>query len=90
MASGAQLPEHLQNFMSQTQGMPQPPTHMPPMQNPQFGMAQGSQQGQPQYQQPMGANQGYRMASDDMGQDPYGYMTPQMGQLMKFLKGYGR
>ena len=73
-----------------------PPIHQPPMpQQPQFPMAQGSTQAQvqPQFGMAQGSAQGmgspYRQPYGMMGQqtDPYGYATPQMGQLMKLLGG---
>lgn len=60
---------------SMLMGAPQPPpTHQPPIQQPQFGMAQGSAQA-------MGMPYGGMMGQ----QDPYGYMPPEMGKLMKTL-----
>lgn len=67
-----------------------PPTHQPPIQNPQFGMAQGSAQGMgtPQYNTQFPQGQFSGMASSPYAQqfqqqDPYGYMPPYMGALMK-------
>jgi len=53
----------------------QVPTHQPPIpQQTQFGMAQGSAQGL-----------GFPMGRQPYTRDPYGYMPPEMGRLLRMV-----